>query len=41
MEEFALPLSAMTASHYTWPMKPPPEPVPIMHLATNPYQSGL
>src|SRR5216684_6795931 len=24
--------------HYTWPMKPPPEPVPIMHLATNPYQ---
>ena len=29
MKEFALALSAMTASHHRWPMKPPPEPAAI------------
>ena len=29
MKEFALALSAMTASHHGWPMKPPPEPAAI------------
>ncbi len=33
MKEFALALSAMTASHHRWPMKPPPEPVAIVRPA--------
>ena len=30
MKEFALALSAMTASHHRWPLKPPLEPVAIV-----------
>jgi hypothetical protein len=30
MKEFALALSAMTASHHRWPMKPPLEPAAIV-----------
>ena len=30
MKEFALVLSAMTASHHRWPLKPPLEPVAIV-----------
>ena len=33
MKEFALALSAMTASHHRWPMKPPLEPTAIVHPA--------
>ena len=33
MKEFALALSAMTASHHRWPMKPAPEPVPVVQPA--------
>lgn len=33
MKEFALALSAMTASHHHWPMKPPPEPAAIVRSA--------
>ncbi len=33
MKEFALALSAMTASHHRWPLKPPPEPVAIVRPA--------
>jgi len=33
MKEFALALSAMTASHHWWPMKPPLEPAPIVRPA--------
>src|SRR5260370_36351831 len=29
MKEFALALSALTASNHGWPMKPPPEPAAI------------
>ncbi len=32
-EELALALSAMTASHHRWPMKPPLEPTAIVHPA--------
>jgi len=30
MKEFVLALSAMTASHHQWPMKPEPEPAPVV-----------
>jgi hypothetical protein len=33
MNEIALALSAMTASHHQWPMKPAPEPAPIVQPA--------
>ena len=33
MKEFALALSAMTAPHHHWPMKPAPEPAPIVRPA--------
>ncbi len=33
MKEFALVLSAMTASHHRWPLKPPLEPAAIVRLA--------
>ena len=33
MEEFALALLAMTASHHRWPLKPPLEPAAIVRPA--------
>ena len=33
MKEFALALSAMTASHHRWPLKPPLEPAAIVRPA--------
>ncbi len=33
MKEFALVLSAMTASHHRWPLKPPLEPAAIVRPA--------
>ena len=33
MEEFALALLAMTASHHRWPLKPPLEPAAIVRAA--------
>ena len=33
MKEFVLALSAMTASHHQWPMKPEPVPAPVVQSA--------